>query len=261
MMRKTSALAAALLIAALTPAAPVQAAACVTIPVVAHRGGTERYTENSGNAFRATAAGRWETDVRFTADDVPVLMHDPDVDRTTDGTGLVADLTWAQVSALRTADDQPIPTLRQFVNDAQVDGATKLLVELKTNPTTAQWSAFNAAIASRAGIAARVILMSFDTATLTAAQTSAPTLARALVQSVGDIDPATVTPFAAILVKHHDAITAARLAKWNTGGLTVYAWTPDTQAGWERMAWYPTLAGVITNLPDAYLAWQKARTC
>lgn len=259
MMRKT-ALLAALVVAALTPAVPVRAAACVTIPVVAHRGGTERYIENSGNAFRATAAARWETDVRFTADDVPVLMHDPDVDRTTDGTGLVADLTWAQVSALRTADDQPVMTLRQFVNDAQVDAPTKLLVELKTNPTPAQWAAFNAAIASRP-IASRVLLMSFDTATLTAAQTYAPTLARALVQSVGDVDPATVTPYASTLVKHHDAITAARLSKWVTGGLTVYAWTPDTQAGWERMAWYPTLAGVITNLPDTYLAWQKSRTC
>jgi glycerophosphoryl diester phosphodiesterase len=239
----------------------VQAAACVTIPVVAHRGGTERYTENSSNAFRATAAGRWETDVRFTADDVPVLLHDPDVDRTTDGTGLVADLTYAEVAALRTDDDQPVMTLRQFVNDAQVDAPAKLLVELKTNPTAPQWAAFNAAIASRAGVAARVLLMSFDTATLTAAQAYAPTLPRALVQSVGDVDPATVTPYASILVKHHDAITAARMAKWTTGGLTVYAWTPDTQAGWERMAWYPALAGVITNLPDTYLAWQKSRTC
>jgi hypothetical protein len=51
------------------------------------------------------------------------------------------------------------------------------------------------------------------------------------------------------------------MAEWMTGGLTVYAWTVNTSSEWERMTWYPGMAGVITDQPGAYLAWQKSRTC
>src|ERR1044072_8687498 len=89
---------------------PAQAAACVTVPAVAHRGGIERYVENTGNAFRdATNVGApiWETDVQFDADNQPWIMHDDTVDRTTDGTGAVAHLTTAQMAALRTGARPP----------------------------------------------------------------------------------------------------------------------------------------------------------
>lgn len=248
---------------AATDSKPARAAACVTIPAVAHRGGTEHYTEDTGNAYRDAqnvGAGIWETDVRFTADDVPVIMHDDTIDRTTTSTGTVAAMTWAELAAVRTADDQPIPTLAQLVNDAQVDGA-RVLVELKVNPTAAQWTTFLAAMGSRAGMSSRLIITSFDTATLTAAAAYASAYQRGLIAELGDMDPATITPYASILIKHHNSITAARINKWNAAGITVYSWTVDTTDEWQRMTWYPTLAGVITNIPTAYIAWQKARTC
>jgi glycerophosphoryl diester phosphodiesterase len=252
--------------AALGPAVastPARAAACVTVPATAHRGGTERYVENTRNAFRDArnrGAAIWETDVQFTADNVPVIMHDDTIDRTTNGTGAVASLTWAQLSTARTADDQPIPTLADLVNDAQVDNA-KVLVELKTNPTDAQWATFLDAMASRTGMTGKLVITSFDPATLTAAAEHAPAYARGLISELGDIAPAAVTPYASILVKHHNAITSARMAAWTAGGLSVYSWTVDTTAEWDRMSWYPALAGVITNLPAGYIAWQKARVC
>lgn len=235
---------------------------CATIPAAAHRGGLERYTENSGNAYRDASnrgARLWETDVRFTADNVPVILHDPDVTRTTTGTGRIADLTHAQVSGLRTRDGQPILTLADFIDDAHVDGP-RLLVELKTNPTPTQWKAFNAAIGSRPGIPARVVLMSFDPATLTAAKTYAPALARGLLQNPGDTDPAEVLTYANILVKHHHSITTDRMRKWTAAGLTVYAWTANKPDQWQRLSGY-RLGAVITDRPGAYLAWQKSRTC
>jgi glycerophosphoryl diester phosphodiesterase len=136
-----------------------------------------------------------------------------------------------------------------------------VLVELKTDPTDAQWQAFLAALTSRAGMTGRLIITSFDGDTLLAAHAQAPAYATGLIQDVGDVDPDDVIPFAHILIKHHNAITASRMAKWSAGGLSVYAWTVDTASEWARLASYPRLTGVITNRPAAYLSWQRSRTC
>ena len=68
--------------------------------VSGHRGEREHGIENTMSAFcRTLKAGvdMLETDVRMTADGELVLMHDIDVDRTTDGIGLVADLTLEEI--------------------------------------------------------------------------------------------------------------------------------------------------------------------
>jgi glycerophosphoryl diester phosphodiesterase len=74
--------------------------------VVAHRGASVEQPENTIEAFEAAidaGADAVEFDVRLTADGVPVVMHDPDVSRTTDGRGLVAELTSEEVRRLRIA--------------------------------------------------------------------------------------------------------------------------------------------------------------
>jgi glycerophosphoryl diester phosphodiesterase len=69
-------------------------------PVIAHRGFSARAPENTLAAFElAVAAGAdaIELDVRVTADDVAVAIHDPALDRTTDLSGHVARLPLAHV--------------------------------------------------------------------------------------------------------------------------------------------------------------------
>lgn len=250
---------------------PALAVACATPLPVAHRGGTERYVENTRNAFRQASnygVNFWETDVRFTSDDVPVIMHDETVDRTTNGTGAVADLTYAQVAALRTADDQPVPTLADIMNDQSVDKAY-MIVEPKVMPTEAQWTTFIAALTSRVGQGGpKPALESFDPAVLDQVAARLPGYGRALIQSTGDADPADITPHATILLKHHDAITSARLTKWTGAGLRVYAWADpaagDDASEWARMAGYrdangkSLVYGFITSKPSAYVAWRAA---
>jgi glycerophosphoryl diester phosphodiesterase len=72
--------------------------------LIAHRGGAALAPENTLVAFRQ-AAERWradmiEFDVRASADGRCVVMHDPTVDRTTNGTGAVGALTLSQLRAL-----------------------------------------------------------------------------------------------------------------------------------------------------------------
>jgi glycerophosphoryl diester phosphodiesterase len=67
--------------------------------LIAHRGGARLAPENTVASFR-NAVDMWgsdmlEMDVRATRDGEIVVIHDEDVARTTEGTGLVAELTWA----------------------------------------------------------------------------------------------------------------------------------------------------------------------
>jgi glycerophosphoryl diester phosphodiesterase len=71
--------------------------------IYAHRGASGYAPENTFAAFDiglAMQADGIETDVRATSDGHLVLLHDARVDRTTDGMGLVADLTLAQCQQL-----------------------------------------------------------------------------------------------------------------------------------------------------------------
>jgi glycerophosphoryl diester phosphodiesterase len=71
--------------------------------VFAHRGGAGLAPENTMPAFDrglSLGADGLEFDVHLSKDGVPVIIHDPTVDRTTNGTGAVADLTAAELAAL-----------------------------------------------------------------------------------------------------------------------------------------------------------------
>jgi glycerophosphoryl diester phosphodiesterase len=70
----------------------------------AHRGGAALAPENTMEAFRG-AVELWgadvlETDVHLSRDGELVVIHDDTVDRTTDGTGRVSELTWEELRAL-----------------------------------------------------------------------------------------------------------------------------------------------------------------
>jgi len=87
--------------------------------VVAHRGGAGIAAENTLSAFRKAVrvgADYVEVDVRCTADGRLIVMHDGTVDRTTNGSGEVARMTWADIAALRirTATGSPSLTVPTF---------------------------------------------------------------------------------------------------------------------------------------------------
>ncbi len=103
--------------------------------VVAHRGASATEAENTLSAFEAAiAAGAdvTEFDVRMTADGIAVVMHDPDVGRTTDGSGLVRDLTLAEVKRLRIAGPAEVPTLVEALRCCS--GRIAVDVEIKNIP-------------------------------------------------------------------------------------------------------------------------------
>ncbi len=93
---------------------------------IAHRGNNSTAPENSivafENVYRHQAI---ETDIQLTSDNRWVVMHDETVDRTTNGTGKISDMTYDQFRALRidtganvdklTDDEKIPPNLEEFL--------------------------------------------------------------------------------------------------------------------------------------------------
>ena len=70
---------------------------------VAHRGASGNYPENTLIAFQRAleiSVDEIELDLHSTRDGHLVVMHDAAVDRTTDGTGAIGELTLAEIKAL-----------------------------------------------------------------------------------------------------------------------------------------------------------------
>lgn len=73
------------------------------VRVVAHRGASHEHPEHTLAAYRqaiADGADALECDVRLTADHKLVCVHDRRVERTSDGRGVVSEMTYAELSAL-----------------------------------------------------------------------------------------------------------------------------------------------------------------
>lgn len=88
------------------------------VAVIAHRGEHLRNPENTLAAFREAlrvGADFIELDVRTTADGKLILMHDATVDRTTNGKGEVAKMTFGAIRALQ----PPVPTFAEALEFAR----------------------------------------------------------------------------------------------------------------------------------------------
>src|SRR5690606_27341521 len=106
-----------------------------------------------------------EVDPRYTKDSVIVLMHDETLDRTTNGSGRVADHTWEELKKLKLKDPRGrltpyrIPTLAEALEWAK--GKTVLVLDQKDVPMEARARAVSR---SNAESCAMLIVYSFDDA-------------------------------------------------------------------------------------------------
>ena len=93
--------------------------------LISHRGESVNYPENTIVAFQAALDNGLliqEGDVRMTSDNIPVLLHDSTIDRTSNGSGAISSMTYATVSQYdfgswknSTFAGTKIPTLEEFL--------------------------------------------------------------------------------------------------------------------------------------------------
>lgn len=190
------------------------------VRLIAHRGFALTFPENTLFAVRAAAeiADLVEVDVRRCGSGEPVVVHDETVDRVTDGTGRVADLSLAALRDLDVLNSgEPIPTLAEVAEAVSPDAG--LVLDLKVAGTAAD------AIDTVRASDAEMLVSSFDADELAAARQVAPEVPRALLfrqnsatnlQKAGDLDCAAVHP-------HHEFCTSDFVRRAHVGGFSVHA--------------------------------------
>lgn len=100
--------------------------------VIAHRGASFFEPENTIRAIEKAikmGADFVEVDVRMSKDNKPVIMHDPDVNRTTNGKGFVKDYTLQELKKLDAGNGETIPTLDEVISC--VNDRVGLVIEIK----------------------------------------------------------------------------------------------------------------------------------
>jgi glycerophosphoryl diester phosphodiesterase len=167
----------------------------LTRPVIfAHRGACAHAPENTIAAFElalAQHADAIELDVKLSADGYVVVVHDPTVDRTTDGHGRVRDLTLADLKALGAGKgfsgaypNEKIPTLDEVFE--AVGKQTFINVEL-TNYSTRRDALVETVcmLVKKHQMQERVLFSSFLASNLTKARNFLPEVPRGLLAMEG----------------------------------------------------------------------------
>jgi glycerophosphoryl diester phosphodiesterase len=125
-MKKTAFISFALLSASLLPAQSR------SVAVISHRGEHLHHPENTMPAFEEAVrvgADYFELDVRTTLDGKLVLMHDAQVNRTTNGKGDVAKMTFDEIRALDAGGGAKVPTFDEALDFAR--GKINVYVDAK----------------------------------------------------------------------------------------------------------------------------------
>jgi glycerophosphoryl diester phosphodiesterase len=256
--------------------APEAAASHMPCPeVVAHRTGATIAPENTavGITMAAqTGAAAVEMDVRWSVTGYPVLMHDATLDRTTNGTGLVADTGLNAMLALNAHDYAPwtsdprfadvhVPYAWDFFNAASRSHVDTLL-DVQVVPDEAGGRKL-IEYADRFGYRTHLVYMS-GVAGVQAMRQWFPDLTYLVIEYPPAGRSFTGEYLLSVGADGYavpwDRVSAPLVAYLKSYGLLVYTWTSDnasyeTEATWAKL----TAAGVdaiVTNEPAALLAWE-----
>ena len=224
---------------------------------IAHRGEHSRWTENSLGAVEAAAevgADYVEVDVRETEDAALVLMHDRTIDRTTRGSGKVADKTLAQLREVRLNDGSRLPSLSRALAVIE-EASIEVMLELKAVRSDRAFASLATRI--RALGVDRVVVTSFKPRLLDAIHEVVPEARRSLVTAEAPtlaqgVEYGSVSP-------QFRSITKSWLEDMRDAGYPVYAWTLNSKKAWSR--WNGRVGAITTDDAIQFAKWRTTASC
>jgi glycerophosphoryl diester phosphodiesterase len=234
---------------------------------IAHRGASRAAPQNTLAAFRKAmelGADGVELDVQLSADGHVVVMHNSSVDETTDGTGLVAEKTLAELKALDAGSKfspqfagERIPALAE-VFDA-LDG--KLLVNVELKDLSARGDGLEASVVEvvrQYRMEKKVLFSSFNPFALRRVHALAPDIPIGLLYARSlpiFLRRAWLAPLAPHQARHPDfTLVDKPLVEWcRARRLRVHTWTVNDPAEMKRLIGLGVDA-IITDAPDVLSA-------
>lgn len=237
--------------------------------VIGHRGASAYAPMNTIPAFQLAAeqgADGIEFDVWLSKDGIPVILHDLEVDGTTNGHGKVCDMTLSELKGLDAGSwkgsafaETRIPTLDEVFS--AVRGRFKLInVEIKSDEAMVQGvEAAVLGVIRRHSLGERIIVSSFDPRVLQRFSALSQDIEIGFLEWEG-------TPAEAYgLVKlvrhealhpHHTQVDEGYMRRANDVGRKVNTWTVNDTAEAMRLARLGVNA-IITDMPDVMMALYK----
>jgi glycerophosphoryl diester phosphodiesterase len=223
--------------------------------IIGHRGARYEAPENTIPGFHYAVdlgVSAIEFDIRLTADEQLVVIHDATVDRTTNGTGEIHTFTLEEIQALDARaifPDWPepcrVPTFAEVLN--VIESLPDLMIEIKDDDSERLDITVPLVLAeiARRGLDDQVTITSFKTYPLEIAQRLAPHIRRGFIGAwdTRDYLDTALRLGARQVDANHTTADRALVAEAKAMGLRVVAWPTNSQA---------ELESVLTLQPDLF---------
>lgn len=236
--------------------------------IIAHRGAKACAPQNTIPSFeRAVAdlADGFETDVHLTKDGVLVICHNYDIDETSDGSGLIENLTLEELRAFdfgawygEEFRGTRIPTLDEFLAVAKKADIKVMNIELKRPPSRLKEMVDKTlAAVEEYGLTDRLLISSFSVQVLRYVKQCAPTVRTGFLYPSNNpqacypvIWPAAMVRFTKCDCIHplHKLVSAPLVSWARKKGLQINVWTVNEDEDIKRLLLLG-VDGLITDNP------------
>lgn len=241
--------------------------------IIAHRGYSKRYPENTMLAFKQAAVfdiDGIELDVHLTQDGEVVICHDETIDRTSNGTGFIKDLTLAELRKFNFGmkfpdmaetglEDIGMPTLAEFLAWF-ADKPFVVNIELKTNIFRYEGLVEKViSLIDEYKVAERVIISSFQHHSVRAVKRLRPDIKCGLLTAAGLCEPGDYAQRLGVECYHPCFVTIEPedIANCRQAGVGINTYTVNEAALMRQLAAYE-VAHIITDDVELALATVKS---
>ncbi|WIK66678.1 glycerophosphodiester phosphodiesterase [Globicatella sanguinis] len=230
--------------------------------VIAHRGYSELYPENTMLAFKKSAeyeAYGIELDVHLTKDEQVVICHDEKIDRTSNGTGYLKDLTLEEIQQFSFTNGLGIPegTNHEDITAPTLDAffewliETPLMVNIEIKNNIFVYPGIvdkTLALIEKYSVEDRVIISSFNHHTIQEVKEKAPHIACGFLSDTALLEPGNYCAQYGVEYYHPVFVSLTKEDFENLADKSIKTnvWTVNEQAHLEMMVAHKVNA-VITN--------------
>lgn len=252
--------------------APMSSSHPEKIKVIAHRGGAKLAPENTLAAIKQAVdlgVDMIEIDVILSKDGEIIVIHDSKIDRTTNGSGVVKEMTLAEIKRYDAGSwfdakfaGEKVPTLAEVFS--AINGRSTLLIEIKDGDEAypgLERKVVDAIHQHRAN--AWVIVQSFNEASVLRVKAMDSSLITYYLMSRNFPDfykdrisetvgsPIADLPYDGLAV-HHNQIDPEKVSAIHRAGFKLLVWTVNAEEDMQKSL-AAGVDGIITDRPDQLL--------